>query len=357
MRRSWTKKPATSTTPATQQAPDQAGVQPVEPVALVERGIDQRQPRARRLTRPNKSGAGGAGWRGSGAARRTAGRAAMPSASGIVLPEDPAPGEVVDVPALQRGGDVERELEVQRIEGDAVGPVPRRHAAQDEAQGQRDEEARGEAAGELQRQQHRQAGRERLDERDHREGERRADQHPPRAVDARPARAPAAAISICAMVCAVVIQAPSSKPACMAPRMSARPKVERRAVQGRDEGAEQHGRQAEPGDRLLGRRRGRSSGRGRRRRVGHRRPSRASIEATTDMPGRRRSARPSASSMAILIGDALHHLGEVAGGVVGRQQRELGARAGREGQHMALQRVAGEGVDRDLGASRRPPCG
>src|SRR5580700_9520348 len=34
--------------------------------------------------------------------------------------------------------------------------------------------------------------------------------------------------SICAMVCEVVIQAPSSKPACTAPRMSASPNEDRR---------------------------------------------------------------------------------------------------------------------------------
>src|SRR6266404_6009243 len=37
-------------------------------------------------------------------------------------------------------------------------------------------------------------------------------------------------ISICATVWAVEIQAPSSKPACTAPRMSASPRVERRVL-------------------------------------------------------------------------------------------------------------------------------
>ena len=63
---------------------------------------------------------------------------------------------MLDVPALERGGDVERELEVEGVERDAEGPELGRHVAQDEAQGQRNEEARGQAAEELQGQQRRQ---------------------------------------------------------------------------------------------------------------------------------------------------------------------------------------------------------
>src|SRR5580698_10985825 len=47
---------------------------------------------------------------------------------------------------------------------------------------------------------------------------------------ARPIQTAAGAINIWATVWAVVIQAPSSKPTCSAPRMSARPKVDSRPV-------------------------------------------------------------------------------------------------------------------------------
>ena len=52
-------------------------------------------------------------------------------------------------------------------------------------------------------------------------------------------------------------------------------------------------------------------------------------------------------------GHALHHLHEVAGGVVGRQQRE--ARAGAAGQalHLALELLVREGVELDLDALAR----
>ena len=46
------------------------------------------------------------------------------------------------------------EFQVERVERDAEGPVLGRRVQQDEAQGQRNEEARGEAAGELQTEQH-----------------------------------------------------------------------------------------------------------------------------------------------------------------------------------------------------------
>src|SRR5581483_11773973 len=49
-----------------------------------------------------------------------------------------------------------------------------------------------------------------------------------------------------------------------------------------------------------------------------------------------------------LHGNALHDLGEVAGGVVGRQQREFLAARGREAVDMAVHEAAGEHVDGDV---------
>src|SRR6202158_6474223 len=45
---------------------------------------------------------------------------------------------------------------------------------------------------------------------------------------------------------------------------------------------------------------------------------------------------------------ALHHLGEVAGGVVRRQQREFLAAGGRDAVDMAVHHLAGEHVDGDV---------
>ncbi len=122
-----------------QQAPDQAGIQPVQAIALVEPGIDQGQadPAGGQAegVDPGDVGIG----RIAGHAEPQEGEHA--DGQRHVLPEDPAPGEVVHIPALQRGGDVERELQVQRVERDAIGPGARRRGAQDEAEGERDEEA------------------------------------------------------------------------------------------------------------------------------------------------------------------------------------------------------------------------
>src|SRR5262249_53859262 len=49
-------------------------------------------------------------------------------------------------------------------------------------------------------------------------------------------------------------------------------------------------------------------------------------------------------------GDALHHLGEVAGGVVGRKQREARARPRGEAVHVTDDGDAAVGVDLDVGA-------
>ena len=46
--------------------------------------------------------------------------------------------------------------------------------------------------------------------------------------------------------------------------------------------------------------------------------------------------------------DALHHLGEIAGGVVRRQQREFLAAGGRDAVDMAMHDLAREHVDLDI---------
>ena len=75
------------------------------------------------------------------------------------------------------------------------------------------------------------------------------------------------------------------------------------------------------------------------------RPARSrlvSIVASTDMPARSRPASGSARSSADLHRDALHDLGEVAGRIVGRQQRELEAAGRRQAVDMAAGRVRPE---------------
>ena len=121
VRASWTRNATTQHGAARQQGPHQARIEPVQPVALVQ-GRDRSTPGPMPPdARPNTSG------------RRPLRRAACGNAAvqaqrhhereRHVLPEDPAPGEMLDVPALQRGRDVERQLEVERIDGDAIGPV------------------------------------------------------------------------------------------------------------------------------------------------------------------------------------------------------------------------------------------
>ena len=77
--------------------------------------------------------------------------------------------------------------------------------------------------------------------------------------------------------------------------------------------------------------------------------TRVSMVGSADMPGRSRPL-----SRLVVEGDlhrhALDDLGEVAGRVVGRQQRELEAAGRRQAVDMAVQHLAGEGVDLD----RRP---
>ena len=145
-----------------------------------------------------------------------------------VLPEDPMPGGMLDVPPLERGRDVERQLEIQRVDRDAERPVLRRRVQQDEPERQRNEASRGQAAEKLHGEEHRQRRRQRRQQGDH--AQRRWTLRSARAAVRRrfPSRWPAGVTNICASVCAVVIHAPSSKPAPTAPRMSARPKVDNR---------------------------------------------------------------------------------------------------------------------------------
>jgi len=122
------------------------------------------------------------------------------------------------------------------------------------------------------------------------------------------------AISICATVWAVVIQAPV-EPRVHGAADVGQTKGRQSPVERRNEGAEQHRRQAEPGN-WLGRRRKRGVG----DHVAHRRPSRASTLATTDMPGRSLSSQAIGVVDQDLDRDPLHHLGEVSRGVVRRSR-------------------------------------
>ena len=72
-----------------------------------------------------------------------------------------------------------------------------------------------------------------------------------------------------------------------------------------------------------------------------------SIVASTDMPGRTRVPSAGLRIQHDLDRDALHDLGEVAGGIVGRQQREGAAGAGRPAVDMAGQRQVGKRVHGD----------
>ena len=67
-------------------------------------------------------------------------------------------------------------------------------------------------------------------------------------------------------------------------------------------------------------------------------PVRVSTSATTDMPGRIRPSAADVGRQADAHGHALHDLGEVAGGVVGRQQAEHRAGRRRDALDRALDR-------------------
>ena len=55
--------------------------------------------------------------------------------------------------------------------------------------------------------------------------------------------------------------------------------------------------------------------------------------------------------------NTLHHLGEIAGGVVGRQQRELRSAGGRDALDAAVQQLVRESVDRDIDGLARLDMG
>jgi hypothetical protein len=74
------------------------------------------------------------------------------------------------------------------------------------------------------------------------------------------------------------------------------------------------------------------------------------IRASTDMPGRRRAGDGLAGLDGDAHADALRHLHEVAGGVVGLEHRELRAGAGRQLFDVAPDLRAAEGVDGEAGA-------
>ena len=76
-----------------------------------------------------------------------------------------------------------------------------------------------------------------------------------------------------------------------------------------------------------------------------------SMVGITDMPGRRSTASVVAGVERDLDRDALHHLGEIAGGVVRRQQREFLAAGGRDAVDVAVHGLAGEHVDGDIDPS------
>src|SRR5262249_46513677 len=117
------------------------------PVTLVQGGVDQREaaatvdesedigPRARWV-----------GWLRLDAEVEARGH---PKGQWYVLPEDPLPRNMVRVPAFERGRDIQRDLEVECIDGNAVRPCLGRCVPQHEAQCQWNEEARGEPAHEL----------------------------------------------------------------------------------------------------------------------------------------------------------------------------------------------------------------
>ena len=97
----------------------------------------------------------------------------------------------------------------------------------------------------------------------------------------------------------------------------------------------------------------RRSSPGRRRAVA----ARVSTVTVTDRPGRSSRGQRLVGRQGDAHRHALHDLGEIAGGVVGRQQAELGAAGRREALDAAGQRPVGIGVDRDLGRLARPHPG
>jgi hypothetical protein len=141
-----------------------AGVQPVQPVALVERGVEHREAGAGVEHPPGidtvQQFAVDRGFRHSEVDADD-----HRDRENGVLPKDPAPIEMVEIPAFQRGGNVEREFEVQPIGRDAERPEFLRQALQDEADRQRNERAAAQSGDHLEDQQRSEIERERQQQR------------------------------------------------------------------------------------------------------------------------------------------------------------------------------------------------
>src|SRR6202012_454300 len=87
---------------------------------------------------------------------------------------------MLNVVALERGGNVQGQLEIERVDRTAKCPVLRRRIEEHERQGERNEETRGETTQELKGQQQRQGRRERRGQRENREKDRGIQQYAPR---------------------------------------------------------------------------------------------------------------------------------------------------------------------------------
>ena len=148
-----------------QETVDETVVDPVEAVALVKAGVEQREP----------DPGIGESWPVEIAQQVQVdllARRSVPDACehdrhrDAKLPLDPAPGEVFRIPALERSGDVLRQFRVHRVDGETVDDEALRQIADDEADGERNEgpgshageELRGEEGGEVRRQRPEQGG-------------------------------------------------------------------------------------------------------------------------------------------------------------------------------------------------------
>src|SRR5882757_8750344 len=158
-------------------------------------------------------------------------------------------------------------------------------------------------------------------------------------------QATAGAMKICEPIAAVESQAPSSKPSEKAPRRSGNPtEVSRLSTLARNEPSNT----APTANKGCGAMPPRESG-----------PWPASLLSATRPrligmnPGDDRHARqqPVQQRLTLIELDPdrhpLHHLGEIAGGIVGRQQRELRSAGRRDPRDAAPQPFAREGIDGD----------
>ena len=169
--------------------------------------------------------------------------------------------------------------------------------------------------------------------------------------------------NICAVVCAVVIQAPSSNPACTAPRMSARPNEENRVLRVEmnvpmsTANSPSHGMEV-GGETLAGAMMPAGSRRGVLARERSFPLAIHRVNARHD-----RHARHQSVAQAVRIVDhdldryALHDLGEVPGRIVGRQQGELGTRGRRKRLRRVHEAYAPGRYRPGSAPSVRPPCG